>query len=70
MKAKLNDAQARAYIAGDPSEPAQEIERKHILHLTACLQEAAGRPGMNLLACVKPPSAMSKTISAQKTGRS
>ena len=48
MKAKLNDAQARAYIAGDPSEPAQEIERKHILHLTACLQEAAGRPGMNL----------------------
>ena len=27
MKAKLNDAQARAYIAGDPSEPAQEIER-------------------------------------------
>ena len=48
MKAKLNDAQARAYIAGDQSEPAQEIERKHILHLTACLQEAAGRPGMNL----------------------
>ena len=48
MKAKLNDAQARAYIAGDQSEPAQEIERKHILHLTACLQEASGRPGMNL----------------------
>ena len=48
MKAKLNDVQARAYIAGDQSEPAQEIERKHILHLTACLQEAASRPGMNL----------------------
>ena len=48
MKSKLNDAQARAYIAGDQSEPAQEIERKHILHLTACLQEAAGRPGINL----------------------
>lgn len=48
MKAKLNDAQARAYIAGELSEPVQEIERKHILHLTACLQEAAGRPGMNL----------------------
>ena len=31
MKSKLNDAQARAYIAGDQSEPAQEIERKHIL---------------------------------------
>ena len=53
MKAKLNDAQARAYIAGDPSEPAQEIERKHILHLTACLQEAAGRPGMNLAGLCK-----------------
>ena len=39
MKAKLNDAQARAYIAGDQREPAQEL-------------------------------AMSKTISAQKTGRS
>jgi hypothetical protein len=48
MKAKLNDAQARAYIAGDQSEPAQEIERKHILHLATCLQEAADRPGMNL----------------------
>ena len=48
MKAKLNDAQARAYIAGDQSEPMQEIERKHILHLAACLQEAADRPGMNL----------------------
>ena len=43
MKAKLNDAQARAYIAGEQSEPVQEIERKHILHLTACLQEAAER---------------------------
>lgn len=53
MKSKLNDAQARAYIAGDQSEPAQEIERKHILHLTACLQEAAGRPGMNLAALRK-----------------
>lgn len=53
MKSKLNDAQARAYIAGDQSEPAQEIERKHILHLTACLQEAAGRPGMNLAALCK-----------------
>ena len=60
MKAKLNDAQARAYIAGDQSEPAQEIERKHILHLAACLREA----------CAKPPSTMSKTISAQKTNRS
>ena len=48
MKAKLNDAQARAYIAGDQSVPAQEIECRHILHLTACLHEAAGRPGMNL----------------------
>ena len=46
MKAKLNDAQACAYIAGDQSEPAQEIERKHILHLTACLQEAAGFNGI------------------------
>ena len=53
MKSKLNDAQARAYIAGDQSEPAQEIERKHILHLTACLQEAADRPGMNLAALCK-----------------
>ena len=53
MKAKLNDAQARAYIAGDQSEPAQEIERKHILHLTARLQEAAGRPGMNLAGLCK-----------------
>lgn len=53
MKSKLNDAQARAYIAGDPSEPAQEIERKHILHLTASLQEAAGRPGMNLAGLCK-----------------
>ena len=48
MKAKLNDAQARAYIAGEQSEPVQEIERKHILHLAACLREAADRPGMNL----------------------
>jgi len=47
MKAKLNDAQACIYIAGDQSEPAQEIERKHILHLVSCLQEAAARPGMN-----------------------
>lgn len=50
MKVKLNDAQARAYIAGDQSEPVQEIERKHILHLAACLREAADRPGMNLAA--------------------
>lgn len=28
MKAKLNDAQARAYIAGESSEPVQEIERQ------------------------------------------
>lgn len=48
MKAKLNDAQARAYIAGDQSEPAQEIERKHISLLVSALQEAAERPGMNL----------------------
>lgn len=71
MKVKLNDAQARAYIAGDQSEPVQEIERKHILHLAACLREAADRPGMNLAAlCKTPPSTMSKTISAQKTDRS
>ena len=42
MKVKLNDAQARAYIAGDQSEPVQEIERKHILHLTACLRPLQG----------------------------
>ena len=48
MKAKLNDAQARAYIAGESSEPVQEIERKHILLLVSALQEAAERPGMNL----------------------
>ena len=53
MKSKLNDAQARAYIAGDQSEPVQEIERKHILHLAACLREAADRPGMNLTALCK-----------------
>ena len=53
MKVKLNDAQARAYIAGDQSEPVQEIERKHILHLAACLREAADRPGMNLAALCK-----------------
>ena len=53
MKAKLNDAQARAYIAGEQSEPVQEIERKHILHLAACLREAADRPGMNLAALCK-----------------
>ena len=53
MKVKLNDAQARAYIAGDQSEPVQEIERKHILHLAACLQEAADRPGMNLAGLYK-----------------
>ena len=53
MKAKLNDAQARAYIAGDQSEPMQEIERKHILHLAACLQEAADRPGMKLAGLYK-----------------
>ena len=41
MKVKLNDAQARAYIAGDQSEPVQEIERKHILHLAACLCKTA-----------------------------
>lgn len=45
---KLNDAQARAYIAGDQSEPIQEFERKHILRLASSLQEAATRPGMNL----------------------
>lgn len=48
MKVKLNDAQARAYIAGDQSGPLPEIERKHILHLISCLQEAVDRPGMNL----------------------
>lgn len=48
MKAKLNDAQARAYIAGESSEPVQKIERKHILNLVFALQEAAERPGMNL----------------------
>lgn len=53
MKAKLNDAQARAYIAGVQSEPMQEIERKHILHLAACLQEVADRPGMNLAGLYK-----------------
>ena len=47
MKAKLNDAQARAYIAGELSEPVQEIERKHILRLVSALQEAEERPGMN-----------------------
>lgn len=47
MKAKLNDAQARAYIAGDLSEPVQEIERKHILLLVSALQEATKQPGMN-----------------------
>lgn len=46
MKAKLNDAQARAYITGDQSEPVQEIERKHILYLVSNLQEAADRSGM------------------------
>ena len=53
MKAKLNDAQARAYIAGEQSEPVQEIERKHIFHLVACLQEAADRTGMNLAGLYK-----------------
>lgn len=53
MKSKLNDAQARAYIAGEQSEPVQEIERKHILHLAACLREAADRPGMNLASLCK-----------------
>lgn len=48
MKDKLNDAQARAYIAGDLSEPVQKIERKHILRLVSALQEAAERPSMNL----------------------
>lgn len=47
MKVKLNDAQARAYIAGELSEPVQEIECKHILRLVSALQEAAERPGMN-----------------------
>lgn len=47
MKARLNDAQVRAYIAGDQSPSVQEIERKHILHLVSSLQEAADRPGMN-----------------------
>ena len=40
MKVKLNDAQARAYIAGDQSKPVQEIERKHILHLAALCKTA------------------------------
>lgn len=48
MKAKLNDAQARAYIAGESSEPVQGIERKHILLLVSALQEVAERPGMIL----------------------
>ena len=47
MKVKLNDEQARAYIAGELSEPVQEIECKHILRLVSALQEAAERPGMN-----------------------
>ena len=47
MKAELNDVQAHAYIAGDQSEPVQEIERKHILRLVSSLQEAAERSGMN-----------------------
>lgn len=45
---KLNDAQARAYIAGDQSEPVQELERRHILRLVSSLQNAATQPGMNL----------------------
>ena len=53
MKAKLNDAQARAYIAGDQSVPVQEIERKHILYLVSSLQKAADRPGMNLVGLLK-----------------
>ena len=53
MKVKLNDAQARAYIVGDQRKLVQEIERKHILHLAACLLEAADRPGMNLAAQCK-----------------
>lgn len=38
-----------------PMAPAwqHEIERKHILHLAACLREAADRPGMNLAALCK-----------------
>lgn len=47
MKAKLNDAQARAYIAGDSSESVQEIERRHILRLVSALQEASERLGVN-----------------------
>lgn len=47
MKTKLTDAQARAYIAGDQSESVQEMERKHILRLTASLQEAMQRPQVN-----------------------
>ena len=45
---KLNDIQARAYIAGDCSDELNEIERKHILYLIRSLQEALNRPGMNL----------------------
>ena len=44
---KLNDIQARAYIAGDCSDEPNERERKHILYLICCLQEALNRPGMN-----------------------
>ena len=46
---KLNDIQARAYIAGDCSDELNEIERKHILYLICCLQEALNRPGMNFV---------------------
>lgn len=46
---KLNDIQARAYIAGDSSDELNEIERKHILHLIRSLQEALNRPNMNLV---------------------
>lgn len=47
MKVKLNSVQAYAYIVGDQSESAQEIERKHIISLITCLQEAERRPNMN-----------------------
>lgn len=46
---KLNDIQARAYIAGDCSNELNEIERKHILNLIISLQEALNRPGMNFV---------------------
>lgn len=46
---KLNDIQARAYIAGDCSDELNEIERKHILELISSLQEALNRSNMNFV---------------------